>query len=546
MKLTQIIKSNPIIALLLIVSGGALALKAAELLLFHTVIENAFYGESFDYLNQLLERHRLRNPEERDLEFYLSEITLFTNRIIFLFSIVTFLSWFLIRNNFSIAKEFLFESSSPINLAVLRIAVTGFILFINFPSLASETASLGREAVIPPTGWAPVIDLIPLSENFVSSSGIIFILSGICAFLGFYTRISLITMTVLGFYIMGVPQFFGKIDHYHILWHVLLLLTFTRSGDAISIDKLRKSSSPPKKSVQYGFPLKIVMILIGLAYFFPGVWKFVFSGFEWAFSENLKFKMYSKWLEFDNWVPFFRIDHYPILYQSAAFLTLVLEIGFLFALFFKKVRPMFVIGGFMFHLSVHYFMGISFFSLMILYVVFIDWEKIWTKITSLFRQQSDKFAASNADSKISLPLKTVSSILIIGNIIFGSLLIDSWPFAINPTFATIESERVPTLLIREVNLDGSLNDEVVPLVKNNFHKPFESRVRLRGFLQSIVVSDTLMPTQSRLLINTWNDIRQVPDKKFHYEFYKIQLYTDPDHKLPKYELSEKIQKTEVH
>ena len=99
-----------------------------------------------------------------------------------------------------------------------------------------------------------------------------------------------------GFFVMGIPQFFGKIDHYHLLWYSLLIVSVSNSGNSLSVDNWMKKISQINhdKAIQFGLPLKIIMLLIGITYLFPGVWKITFSGLEWAFSNNLKYKLYSK------------------------------------------------------------------------------------------------------------------------------------------------------------------------------------------------------------------------------------------------------------
>lgn len=507
---------------LIVIVVGILSLKFAEIFLFTPIIENAYNGDSLNYLNHLLEQHRLKDPDNRTLRFYLTEITSYTNRLILLGIFFSVLSWLIIRNDQKRFKEFFYKTDHPLNLAILRIVVVFFVLYLNFPSAAYDLSLLDRGALVAPPGWTYLIQFVPVTPEFIVVCGTLFFLTGITALVGFYTRTSLILFALLGFFLLGFPQLFGKIEHFHILWHVMLLLALTPCGKALSIDSYISNKPPSGPSVKYGFPLKVVMILIALSYFFPGIWKFVFSGFEWAFSENLKFKMYSKWIEFGGWTPAFRIDRYPILYQGIAFVTLIFEIGFLFALFFNRIRPFFVLTGFLFHVSVLYFMGIPFYSLMIMYVVFIDWHKLFSRL----KRVPEKVVDSNYSQKLSKPVIIVAIVLITGNFITGALLINSWPFSVNPTFASMETGQVPTLMMEVEFEEDSQTVTVFPLFNDKFHDAFNSISRLRGFLDTIIRSrDPNLESLQTLKSIQLQDLNQTITS---IKFYHVIISTDPD------------------
>ena len=508
--------------LLIIIIVGIFSLKLAEIFLFTPIIEDAYTGDSFNYLNHLLEQHRLKDPDNRTLGFYLTEISSYTNRLILLGIFFSVLSWLIVRNDQKLFKKFFYETDRPFNLAFLRIVVVLFVLYINFPSASYNLSLLDREALVAPPGWSFLIQYIPVNPEFIFVCSIVFYVAGIAALVGFYTRTSLIIFAILGFCLLGFPQLFGKIEHYHILWHVMLLLAFTPCGHALSIDLYLSNKPAPGPSVKYGFPLKVVMVLIALSYFFPGIWKFVFSGFEWAFSENLKFKMYSKWIEFGGWTPAFRIDQYPILYQGTAFITLIFEIGFLFALFFKRVRPMFVVTGFLFHVSVFYFMGIPFYSLMIMYVVFIDWHKLFSGL----KKMPEKLVDPNYSSKLSKSVKIVAIVLIAGNFLTGALLINSWPFSVNPTFASMETGQISTLMM-DIEVEGeSENEAVFPLFNEKFHDAFNSVSRLRGFLDTVIRSKNPKPESLKTLASI--QLQDINQTITSVKFYHVIISTDPD------------------
>jgi len=126
---------------------------------------------------------------------------------------------------------------------------------------------------------------------------------------------------------------------------------------------------------------------MGLVFFFPGFWKLRTSGLNWVFSENLKFHLYEKWLQFSGWTPVFRIDRYPFLYQLAALGTVVFEISFIFLVLSQRLRILAVLGGIVFHILSGMFMRLLFWSLLACYVAFVDWYGVFRRIGCLLYRE---------------------------------------------------------------------------------------------------------------------------------------------------------------
>ena len=54
-------------------------------------------------------------------------------------------------------------------------------------------------------------------------------LSSFTGMVGLFTRTSALFTTVLSFYVLGIPQFYGKVNHYH---HLLWFAGILRQADA--------------------------------------------------------------------------------------------------------------------------------------------------------------------------------------------------------------------------------------------------------------------------------------------------------------------------
>jgi predicted DCC family thiol-disulfide oxidoreductase YuxK len=153
----------------------------------------------------------------------------------------------------------------------------------------------------------------------------------------------------------------------------------------LSVDSLRVAFKRadvglnPKieNSRHYALPLRFVWLLIAVAYFYPGLAKFLSSPVGWAFSDNMKFQLYAKWFELQGWLPSIRIDEHPWAYKLSGLSTLIFELFFWVLLLFSSLRMVAAVVGLGFHLLVRFFMNISFSSLQVSYVALIDWARVF-------------------------------------------------------------------------------------------------------------------------------------------------------------------------
>ena len=282
-------------------------------------------------------------------------------------------------------KNFFSGKDDPINLAVCRIVLFGYLALIFDDPQALVYSHAPRELMFPPTGMGWVAPWIPFNEPtilFCAQAAKLFCFLSMC---GLWTRGSMLLATFFTFYVLTIPQLFGKVNHYHHLVWFSLLVSLAPAGDALSIDAILKAVKRADFGIiyrstphnQYALPLRFIWILLGIIYFFPGFWKVWICGFDWALGDNLKYQMYEKWMSLDGWKPFFRIDHYPFLYKTLGLGTIFIEMSFIFLVLFPQTRIVAVILGLGFHTGTNLFMQIAFFSLVRCYTALVDWAKIF-------------------------------------------------------------------------------------------------------------------------------------------------------------------------
>ncbi len=287
----------------------------------------------------------------------------------------------------ALLRSFFTASAHPVNLAIFRIVVCWRIY--REVELASilPFSRMPATLQVAPWGMGALLPHLPINERLAMAAALITLFFSLTGVIGLYSRTSALMCVIFGFYALGIPQFYGKIDHYHHLLWFAALLSVSPCGEFLAVDALFKARKraeqgmvdPPAPSQRFALPLRFAMLLLGFIYFFPGFWKLWQSGFAWMSSSNLIGQLHLFWTWSYNgaWLPWFRIDHHPVLCTLSAAGTLFFELTFIFMMFSPRLRALAAAEGVLFHQMTYRFMLISFISLQECYVVLFDWGRIF-------------------------------------------------------------------------------------------------------------------------------------------------------------------------
>ena len=335
---------------------------------------------------------------------------------------------------------------SPLPLALLRIVVPLVIVcspeLILGPRLAASPGLLH----FVPEGLG-VVAKLPLSAAAARALQIVAFSSAATAMLGWASRASMLVLTISAGLVFSLTQRQGAVVHdMHIFW-MCALLAASPCGDAWSLDAWGKKR--PRPSTRYGVPLMTARVLLGLVYFFPGLHKLRVSGFAWTTSANVLGHMHAKWLEHGA-VPFVRIDRAPLLCAIGAAFVILFELSFLFLAIPKRTRLLALVLGLAFHLSTQAFFFITFTSLWACYVVLLDarWLERFERRFHTAREEEAPGGPSRASVVVSAVL--VGAVIVQG--VRGKT--QSWPFACYPTFAHVQGDTIPDLVVELTTADG--------------------------------------------------------------------------------------------
>jgi hypothetical protein len=318
-------------------------------------------------------------------------------------------------------KRYWSQTANAKKLALVRI--------IAFLSLAFLLISqpIGLMNLIPhglqrlPLGWSWAKHVLPLPSVVLTSFQIIAVIFTLLAVIGWYGKLFARLSTALSLFLLGIPQFYGKIDHYHHIWIVCLICCFSPAWDAFSKMKGAEVDGLAKRT--YGLPIAYIGFILALAYFYPGMWKWVYDGPFWPSIQNQSVLWSNQWGAMEEipaitayipmgLVPIFA--GYAMLIECACVFLLLLRPGFL------RQWIWFVLP---FHIGVYLLMGINFWHLPIL---------VW----ALSRYSNTNDAAEVvAVDKNNRALRLIGKTILVCIMLCGSLFLDGWPIGNYPSFS---------------------------------------------------------------------------------------------------------------
>lgn len=275
-----------------------------------------------------------------------------------------------------------FAPLPPTDLGVGRLVFFG-ALFVGY--LPQDLAAWAGVAGV---FWRPVsfFGLAPLEPRSLAVTAAIAIAWKVALALsaiGLFTRAATMASLVGGAYLLGLPQSFGKIHHNDgILVLVMLVLAFSRCGDAFSLDRLRAGASGAAIAANgdYRWPLRTAWVVLSLVFLAAGVAKLRHAGLDWVTSDNLRLLLLAHQYHIANADPL--VDWGIAIAQSGwmpraiAAATVVLEIAFPLALVAGRARAVLVPSAIAMHLGIRALMGPTFDQLLVADVLWVPWSVV--------------------------------------------------------------------------------------------------------------------------------------------------------------------------
>lgn len=241
-------------------------------------------------------------------------------------------------------------------------------------------------ADMPRVFWMPT-DLFALLHLGVAPSLVLNVLDltwcGALALacVGLWTRAATAVAFVVGVYVLGLPQCFGKIDH----WSGLLVLTMgvlalARAGDAWSLDahlRRRRGAAPPAPSGEYRWPIEAARLLLVLVFFAAGIAKLRQGGLAWMSADNMRAILLTPHYANDRTLPELGLiaAESPLFCSLLAVATIVAEAGAPLALLGGPIAGVVVGTLFAMQVGIAMLLGVhGTFPFLACYVFWLPWR----------------------------------------------------------------------------------------------------------------------------------------------------------------------------
>jgi len=248
---------------------------------------------------------------------------------------------------------------------------------------------------VSPVFWMPIsafriLSGPPGNRALIGVLQILWKASLLTSAIGFVSRSSMVTAAALGFFLLGLPNCFGKIHHldgFPVL--LLTILALSRSTDALSVDRALRCNREMRSNrevrngvtAQYGWPVRLAQTLFLLVFFAAGWAKLRNGGLAWMTATNMR----SIWLgELFTQTPPTALGSFLAkstwLSQFAAVATVIIELSALPALFARRLRVPALVGLFGLQVFIAPILGVYFTPHLVGYALFLPWERYYTKL----------------------------------------------------------------------------------------------------------------------------------------------------------------------
>jgi hypothetical protein len=333
---------------------------------------------------------------------------------------------------------FMYRPSGPYNIAVYRMVfflILAKEYYVFMTDRIQYVESKPREA-LPFIGW--LIDVLPISVETYYWACVLGIVCCVFLTLGLFTRIFLVANALLVFYILAVPNFYGKLWHSQLPIWISWFLLFAPISDVFSLDRLFFTRNRPLfRSPNYTFPIRVIWLQIGFIYFWSGFHKLSDAGFDWSLGQSMINQVRLEWFEHFGKLPFFRIDLHPWFLHLAGTAVIFFELSFLALLFHHRLRYISIIGGILMHNSIRTFIYIGFRELQLQYLVFVNFETVLVYLKRWLPIIPIRSMLNDVQPSIHKGLLW-TCILVFGvNLFFGLFQVNSYPFSVYPTYSEI-------------------------------------------------------------------------------------------------------------
>jgi predicted DCC family thiol-disulfide oxidoreductase YuxK len=280
-------------------------------------------------------------------------------------------------------NRFWFASATPDGLGLVRMVFFSLLVLYYLRVDFSAWGDVTEAFWFPVTPFR-VLRLPVFSVTTLELLEIAWKIALVLAALGLFTRLSTTAACVGGFYLLGLPNNFGKVHHNETLVVIALgILCLSRCGDAWSLDSIIRAArghSRPEPSGEYTWPIRVAWTACAMVFFAAGVAKLRYGGLEWMFSDSLAIMLRQAAYPISNADPIGSFGLYvaqsPWLTRVMAVGSVILELSYPLALFSTGARRLIVPSVAAMQLGIRVLMGPPFEQYLFVYIFWLPWSTV--------------------------------------------------------------------------------------------------------------------------------------------------------------------------
>lgn len=408
-------------------------------------------------------------------------------------------------------------------LGVFRVALCMAWLVEVSPRLVRHFALYPRELCFPPGVWSRFVEHVPVNTAWVWAIYAVFVVAAAFAAADVWTRGATAVMLVAGGWMLSVPQFFGHVVHYnHLIWFALVMLA-APCEDRVSVRAwlaARRREREPNGPA-HAVAMWSIFALLGVLYFFPGLWKMVQTGSYWVTPSNLITIMHHKWSGEPEGTFVLRVDRVRWLCGVGALMTVAFELSFWFLVFRRRTRVAMLAMGIAFHVAIWLVLVIDFISLMMCLAGLLAGV-----VASAFGRPSAAIPVRVPTRRV-WPVAMVGGTLLVANVCEGVMRRNDWPLACYPTFGR-RSQPTRDFLVMHARMPSG---EVVRRDEVSLGA-YSTTSRARSLCDRADVMDHDMDEQLRALYTLWTRLEPSIGSAIEVWFVREHKLVDPDESQP--------------
>jgi len=271
-------------------------------------------------------------------------------------------------------RRFWFPPASLIDLGAARV-VLALILLILVGRTRYDALALAPAELYAPVGVLRWLDVGPPDPGTLAVLARLVPALLVAMLLGVGTRIALLALVPTFTLLESWLNAYGKISHGTVpLFFAVLAFALSPCDRTFSLARAWRRRGPaptPAPSPYARWPLELVYVELAVFYFAAAIAKLRHSGPAWADGYTLQYHLLAKGEPAGLWLA----EHLSLC-TALSVLVLTFELTFLSGVLLRGLRPIFLVGGVLFHLGTTVFMGITFWPVVALYALFVPWQSL--------------------------------------------------------------------------------------------------------------------------------------------------------------------------